>query len=81
MEEYRIPVQWQMEGEIVVREKNLKSAIEYVFSEDTPLPKECDYVQGSLSLYMAKLYAEARAHFPDSDREYFEELLSSMNKK
>ena len=81
MEKYRIPVCWMMKGYVETPCNNLKSAVDYALHPDTPLPKDRDYVEGSLSLDIGQLYADARATFPDSDAVYFQELLDKLEKK
>lgn len=38
-------------------------------------------MEESLTIDIGQLYADARASFPDSDAEYFQELLNELERK
>lgn len=67
MDRYRIPVKFMMKGYVDTPCKDLKSAVAYALHPDTPLPKDREYVAESLEVDIGRLYADARASFPNSD--------------
>ena len=81
MDKYRIPVKFMMKGYVDTPCKDLKSAVAYALHPETPLPKDREYVDESLTIDIGQLYADARASFPDSDAEYFQELLNELERK
>lgn len=81
MDRYRIPVKFVMKGYVDTPCKDLRSAVAYALHPDTPLPKDREYVAESLAVDIGQLYADARASFPDSDAEYFQELLNEAEKR
>lgn len=81
MDKYRIPVKFMMKGYVDTPCKDLKSAVAYALHPDTPLPKDREYVAESLEVDIGRLYADARASFPNSDAEYFQELLNELERR
>ena len=81
MDRYRIPVKFMMKGYVDTPCKDLKSAVAYAPHPDTPLPKDREYVAESLEVDIGRLYADARASFPNSDAEYFQELLNELERR
>lgn len=81
MDRYRIPVKFMMKGYVDTPCKDLKSAVAYALHPDTPLPKDREYVAESLEVDIGRLYADARASFPNSDAEYFQELLNELERR
>uniref|UniRef100_UPI004026BA09 hypothetical protein n=1 Tax=Candidatus Fimivicinus sp. TaxID=3056640 RepID=UPI004026BA09 len=81
MKNYRIPVIWKMRGYIKTPKNTLKDAIGYALAPDTPLPQDNEYVGGSLEIDVARLYADARDHLPNSDAEDFEDFLREKDRQ
>ena len=81
MDRYRIPVKFMMKGYVDTPCKDLKSAVAYALHPDTPLPKDREYVAESLEVDIGRRYADARASFPNSDAEYFQELLNELERR
>lgn len=81
MAQYKIPVKWEMQGYIKTPCNNLKEAIAYALSQDADLPRNREYVEGSVRIDIGRLYRDARYSFPDSDAPYFQELLDSVKKE
>ena len=48
MQTYTLPVYWELRGEIVVKARSLKEAMEK--AAEIPLPKHGDYVSDSLNI-------------------------------
>lgn len=75
MKNYRIPVIWKCRGYINTHKSGIEGAIAVALDPNTPLPDDREFVQGSLEIDKARLYADARDHYPDSDAEYLEKLF------
>lgn len=77
---YRIPLKWEMRGDLVVNKETLEQAVNKALSEDSPLPQNSEFVEQSLQVDFGRLYALARASFPDSDLPFVERLMTSLKK-
>ena len=45
------------------------------------MPQDNEYVGGSLEIDVARLYADARDHLPNSDAEDFEDFLREKDRQ
>lgn len=79
--EYRIPLKWELSGELLVNTETLEQAVQNALDEDAPLPKNGEYVEGSLRVDFGRLYALARASFPDSALPFVERLMAELKEK
>ena len=77
MDQYRIPIKWEVKGYVNTPYGDLKRAVEFALHPDTPLPKEREYVEDSLKVNLGQLYADNYGSFPDSDAAYFQKLMDA----
>ena len=55
LKEFKIPVIWQVCGEVIIKAKDIESALETAiniekFGEGLPLPTESEYIDGSFEI-------------------------------
>lgn len=54
LKEFKIPVSWEVCGEVIIEAENLESAIAKAFeiekSEGLPLPTDSEYIDGSFKI-------------------------------
>ena len=64
MKEYKVPVDWQVYGEIYVTARSLEEAIERIENDDeTPFPTDYYNVDSSLEVN----YDQAQVNYPDEE--------------
>lgn len=81
MENRRIPVKLEMKGYIDTPYGDLKSAVGYALDPDTSLPKDREYVQGSLRVDLGQLYADNRGVFTKDDAAFFQTMLDAVERQ
>lgn len=79
--EYRIPLKWEMRGALIVNKETLEQAVDEALSEESLLPQNGEFVEHSLQVDFGRLYALARASFPDSDLPFIECLMADLKKE
>ena len=63
LKEFKIPVTWKVYGEVVIKAKDMESALETAiniesFGEGLPLPTESEYIDGSFEIEQDMLLIE-----------------------